>query len=388
MLRIRCHVLTFVTTIAPAVALAATVSAQEYEVTDLGATGTFNYAWSLNQHGDVAGISYDEHYLNGEGFVYVQGHLRYVGAPGGGGTSSVVAINNLGHAAGTLNGSQGSEAFIWIGHRVRLGTLGGNRSYGHCINDLGQAVGLAALPDNSLSGFIWEDGEMRPLPIWPAWINNNDQIVGGAMLLENGELYQLPGPGHAAEGWYIHDNGDIAGAVRITSPGGYPVARAAVWRDRELVLLLGTLADERPFEGEGMSIIKGINADGVIVGMSTNATYSAYVPFLYRDGAMVQLDDLMPEPWVALDVFAGSINDAGQIAVTAKIPGVNGIRALLLTPIDSCPADIDGDGDTDQADLGLLLSSYQVDDGGDLDGDGDTDQADLGILLADYNCAP
>jgi parallel beta-helix repeat protein len=53
-----------------------------------------------------------------------------------------------------------------------------------------------------------------------------------------------------------------------------------------------------------------------------------------------------------------------------------------------CPGDLDGDGDTDQSDLGILLGSYGIDGGGDLDGDGDTDQSDLGILLADYGCTP
>jgi len=48
------------------------------------------------------------------------------------------------------------------------------------------------------------------------------------------------------------------------------------------------------------------------------------------------------------------------------------------------PGDLDGDSDVDQADLGILLSSYGIDDGGDIDGDGDTDQADLGILLSNY----
>ncbi len=46
--------------------------------------------------------------------------------------------------------------------------------------------------------------------------------------------------------------------------------------------------------------------------------------------------------------------------------------------------DLDGDGDVDQADLGILLSCYGTSDCGDLDGDGDTDQADLGLLLANY----
>jgi hypothetical protein len=53
-----------------------------------------------------------------------------------------------------------------------------------------------------------------------------------------------------------------------------------------------------------------------------------------------------------------------------------------------CPGDLDGDGDTDQSDLGLLLAEWGCTSGcaGDLDGDDDTDQADLGILLADWGC--
>ncbi len=61
----------------------------------------------------------------------------------------------------------------------------------------------------------------------------------------------------------------------------------------------------------------------------------------------------------------------------------NGIPDECETP---CPGDLDGDGDTDQADLGQLLGSFNLNDGGDLDGDGDTDQADLGVLLGDYGC--
>ncbi|MCK4871421.1 MAG: right-handed parallel beta-helix repeat-containing protein [Phycisphaerales bacterium] len=51
----------------------------------------------------------------------------------------------------------------------------------------------------------------------------------------------------------------------------------------------------------------------------------------------------------------------------------------------ACPGDLNGDGQRDQSDLGILLASYNIDAGGDIDGDGDTDQADLGILLAVYD---
>jgi hypothetical protein len=50
--------------------------------------------------------------------------------------------------------------------------------------------------------------------------------------------------------------------------------------------------------------------------------------------------------------------------------------------------DLDGDGDTDQSDLGILLADWGCTENcpGDLDGDDDTDQSDLGILLADWGC--
>ncbi len=59
--------------------------------------------------------------------------------------------------------------------------------------------------------------------------------------------------------------------------------------------------------------------------------------------------------------------------------------SLCLVSGDDCPGDLNGDGQRNQADLGILLAAYGVSAGGDIDGDGDTDQADLGILLSVYN---
>ncbi|MCK4874085.1 MAG: NF038122 family metalloprotease [Phycisphaerales bacterium] len=61
--------------------------------------------------------------------------------------------------------------------------------------------------------------------------------------------------------------------------------------------------------------------------------------------------------------------------------------ATLTVGGEPCVGDLDGDGDVDQSDLGLLLAAYLLTDEGDLDGDGDTDQSDLGILLGDYGCS-
>ncbi|MBW7904501.1 MAG: hypothetical protein LC135_07775 [Phycisphaerae bacterium] len=63
---------------------------------------------------------------------------------------------------------------------------------------------------------------------------------------------------------------------------------------------------------------------------------------------------------------------------------------LVFMPFDVCTGDVNLDGHTDQADLGILLAFYgqsvPPNSNGDLDGDGQVGQADLGILLADYGC--
>ncbi len=56
----------------------------------------------------------------------------------------------------------------------------------------------------------------------------------------------------------------------------------------------------------------------------------------------------------------------------------------LPDPPPPCQADLNGDNKVDQSDLGILLASYEINDGGDVDGDGLTGQSDLGILLAEY----
>lgn len=57
-----------------------------------------------------------------------------------------------------------------------------------------------------------------------------------------------------------------------------------------------------------------------------------------------------------------------------------------VTP-PQCPADLDGSGAVNSADLNMILASFGCSGGGcagDIDGDGDTDSADLNGLLADF----
>jgi YVTN family beta-propeller protein len=80
-------------------------------------------------------------------------------------------------------------------------------------------------------------------------------------------------------------------------------------------------------------------------------------------------------------------SEALHTAVVAQ-PIPDGVDLVFF----GCAGDLDGDGDTDHSDLGILLADWGCvgsepeDCPGDLDGDFDTDHSDLGILLADWGC--
>lgn len=65
----------------------------------------------------------------------------------------------------------------------------------------------------------------------------------------------------------------------------------------------------------------------------------------------------------------------------------NGLESPLL--FIGCPGDINGDGVTDTADLGILIAQFGVvgPNPGDLNGDNVTDTADLGILISNFGCS-
>jgi V8-like Glu-specific endopeptidase len=81
------------------------------------------------------------------------------------------------------------------------------------------------------------------------------------------------------------------------------------------------------------------------------------------------------------DYYIGYIVTASDDVDTSNNKAYDRTTITIVSP---CPADLDGDGYVGQEDLGVLLASYGINDGGDIDGDGDTDQSDLGILLGEY----
>jgi FG-GAP-like repeat len=122
--------------------------------------------------------------------------------------------------------------------------------------------------------------------------------------------------------------------------------------------------------------------------------------YLENGGAWsIQVKGIIQAYGLLRHLATADFNGDGQLDL-AHVAGVHReddqIMVLLgRDPFTACLGDIDGDGDTDQGDLGRLLASYelppndpQYDPDADLSGDGAVGQADLGILLADYDCTP
>jgi probable HAF family extracellular repeat protein len=164
-----------------------------------------------------------------------------------------------------------------------LGTLGGESSIARAINNAGQIVGEAALPDRHRRAFVWQGGAMTNLGVLPSQLDSF--------------------------GWAINSTGQVAGYSTNGSLG-----RAYWWAG-------GPLIDLGTFAGLGNIQAKGINASGMIVGSATAIGIFPYHAFVWQNGIFTELP---PLPGVAAGyTLANAINDAGQVV------GNSGNRAFI-----------------------------------------------------------
>ena len=116
--------------------------------------------------------------------------------------------------------------------------------------------------------------------------------------------------------------------------------------------------------------------------------------FIWQNGVMTDLNDLIPADADLLMTLPTAINDAGQITGWAKTPPFMGAPsvAVLLTPPPPVPGDLDGDCTVGVIDLLSLLSAWGpcLDPCpptcfGDMDADCNVGVIDLLLLLANWN---
>jgi probable HAF family extracellular repeat protein len=241
-----------------------------------------------------------------------------------GGTASVArAINDRGQVVGesTINSGE-NHAFIWENGRMRdLGLFPGDLfAAASDINNRGQVVGAGAA-DFSPHALLWENGRVIDLggTFSQAFaINNRGQIVGvtsgGAALWQNGVLHNLASlSGGGSEAFDINDKGVIVG-YSTTATGE---SHAVMWTDGGIVDL-GTLP------GDDFSQALAINSQGQIVGTSSNISQGVERAFIWENGAMRELGSLPTLPFSR----AFSINERSQAAGVSILAGVT--RATLF----------------------------------------------------------
>ncbi len=297
--------------------------------------------------------------------------------------SSPAAIDN----AGRIVGQVGGRAFLWDGGAIAdLGTLGGGSSAAFGISDNGFVTGGADRLDGSSHTFFY-DGAIRDIgqlgvASSGASVNRAGQVAGTwvdeagenhAFLYSAGVMRDIGNLGaDSARATGINEAGDVVGSSFLE---GFTAFQAFLYRGNTITAL-GTLGgpsswaadvnnngqiagtsyidEETPhaflYEGGVMRDIgslggafteaRGLNDGGWVVGYST---YADDVPgidfssaFVYRDGAMFDLNLIVERPglWSILDAWG--INDAGQIAATACTE-FGDCRAVRLDPIPPVP---------------------------------------------------
>lgn len=295
------------------------------------------------------------------------------------GTVAPYSINDMGQVAGIFNaGTAQKGAFLWDSENgiTDLGTLGGDWSEARGINNNGQVVGRSANIDGKSHVFLWEDGIMSNLGTlgteWsiPYGINNNGQIVGYSndigfvwdsasgmtdlgtlggsfsIAYSINDIGQVVGRSENTNGnphaflWedgVMSDLGTLGGrssktldinetgqAVGLSDTGIRNYYHAFLWDNANGITDLGTL-------GGDFSEAYAINNDGQVIGDSDVVGDPADHAFLYKDGEMLDLNNLISPSSGWLLTHAQNINSSGQIVGNGIFGGEG--RAFLLTPI-------------------------------------------------------
>ena len=365
----------------PKPAVAKRFPVMRYHVTKLDASlgGTSSAGSGINNRGWVAGFSRPEGNLTLRAALWRNGGIDDLGTLGGP-NSAVLwpGINNTGMVVGisqtatpdTLGEDWSCGAFLPASDNTCLGfvwengvmsplpTFGGDHGFATAVNNRGQVVGWAEttvrdptcdapLQVLQFRAAMWEPrkGTMVELPPLPgdstsaATAINERGVVAGisgecdlavgrfsarhAVIWENGIVREIGNLGGVS--WHtpmdINERGDVVGFSN--PPGdedGSFNARAFLWTKDGTTMDLSTLPDDISSQA------LGINSRGQIVGVSSGANGNR--PFIWQNGVMKHLNDLVASDFPDSLVLAEHINDAGQI--TGRLVEKSSGRTLVF----------------------------------------------------------
>jgi probable HAF family extracellular repeat protein len=257
--------------------------------------------------------------------------------------------------------------FVWQnGSMTALPTLGGYNGFAASANNLGQVVG-------------WAETAVHDPTCAPPQVLQFEAVIWGP---GNGQIHQLPGLGDDPDtaATAINDNGQVVGISGIcqNAVGAFSAKHAVLWQDGQPIdlgnigghgwntptsinnqgqivgfanqsgdLINGNLAfkfhaffwtkergmrDLGTLSGDAISEALGINEAGQVVGVSYGAGFSHPRAFLWQDGVMMDLNDLISAGSNLTLEVAGDINDRGEITGTAFDSSAETSPAFLAIP--------------------------------------------------------
>lgn len=257
--------------------------------------------------------------------------------------------------------------FVWRNGRMRaLPTFGGPNGFATGSNNFLQTVGWAesAVLDSTCSAVdeqyrrfraaLWGPGknqirELRPLPGDSASaataINDFGQVVGisgrcdrafgrfsaiSAVLWQNGVPTDIGNLGGVA--WNtpmaINLRGDIAGFSNVNPDDG------GTFNAHGFLKLRGQpIQALPPLPGDVFSQALGINEWRQVVGLSCSADFASCRAFLWQDGVMRNLNDLVAPGYSDHLYAANDINDFGQITGEAIEQGAGASVPFRASPL-------------------------------------------------------
>ncbi|MGH2401672.1 MAG: hypothetical protein ACRDE6_03080 [Candidatus Limnocylindria bacterium] len=324
-------------------------AADAYTIVDLGTLGGVGSgAAGVNEAGDVVGTS-NTSWGEPHAFRWRAGTMTGIHAMGGSAWGSDgTDISDDGWVVGSAGNNNGyAEAMYWFGADPHpAGTLGDFWSQAFAINNEHQIVGRSPNSEGLIEAFSWSEGVITGLgglvegDYSEAWdINDAGMIVGEAGAAggfvhafrhADGVMTDLGTPSPTFEtSWArgINEAGTIVGGSQVADGGLlHPFVLAhGSW---DVITDVHGYAD-------------AVNGPGQVVGtLFTPAGESA---FIYEDGVVTDLNQLLPAGSGWQLAAAIDINDAGQIVGQGMHDGEG--RGFLLTPT------------TPSADLALSVSA-------------------------------
>lgn len=271
------------------------------------------------------------------------------------------------------------RGFVWQNGVMReLPTLGGNHGFAAGVDNKGLVVGWAETPvhDPTCSSsskqvlqfraVVWDPkngsgGKIKTRELSPfhgdstsaaTAINDSGQVVGisgdcdqavgrysarHAVLWDrNGKVTEIPNLGGTS--WHtpmdINAQGDVVGFSNPNEPGdetGDFISRAFLWPHGA-----AKATDLKTLPGDFFSEAFAINSRGQVVGVSFGGANGSHA-FLYENGVMTDLNDLVGPGFPDILRSAQDINDAGQITGRIFEASTGKTLVFVATPMTPAP---------------------------------------------------